>query len=112
MGAKPEVATTTSTEESKATETKTEDSKTVTKSEEIGEEKWELNGSKDKSKDERRGGRNDRNGRDDRNNDRNGRGVQRGRGRGRGGFHQNKKYVLRAPYLITVTDSPVQGPER
>lgn len=50
---------------------------------EAGEEKWQLNGKSE----ERRGGRNDRNGRDY--NDR--RGGQRGRGRGRGGFQNNNK---------------------
>jgi lupus La protein len=78
------------------------DGESKAKSEDAGEEKWELNG-KNKDRDERRGGRNDRNDRNDRFQDR--RGGGRGRGRGRGGFNNNRKYVAHVLNLTNITDS-------
>jgi lupus La protein len=79
------------------------DSESKVKSDDAGEEKWELNGKKD----ERRGERNDRGNRNDRPNDR--RGGQRGRGRGRGGFQNNRKYVAHALLAMLSTNSPAQA---
>jgi lupus La protein len=77
------------------------------KSNDAGEEKWELNGN---AKDERRGGRGERNDRNDRFNDR--RGGQRGRGRGRGGFQNNRKCVAHALLSMLSTDSREQAQRR
>jgi lupus La protein len=85
------------------------DSESKSKSDDAGEEKWELNGKKD----ERRGGRGERNDRGDRNdrpNDR--RGGQRGRGRGRGGFQNNRKCVAHALLAMLSTDSTEQAQRR
>ncbi|KAF2818461.1 hypothetical protein CC86DRAFT_450547 [Ophiobolus disseminans] len=118
--AKPEVAAPTSTEVSKTADKTADNSESkavsMVKSEDIGEEKWELNG-KSKDKDERRGerkDRNDRNGRDsrdNRDNDRRG-GGQRGRGRGRGGGGSGGYQVAKRRNTefedLPETDDPVE----
>lgn len=81
------------TESSDAKPTTSTDVAADAKTQDAGEEKWELNGKSD-DRDERRGGRNSykRNDRDDRRGG--GRGGGRGRGRGRGGYGFNKKCVF------------------
>lgn len=74
--------------DSKTEDTAAEGSAAKGKSDDAGEEKWELNG-KSKERDGRRNDRNDRNGRQDRFDSR--RDGGRGRGRGRGGFHHSKR---------------------
>ena len=81
----------------------------MVKSEDTGEEKWELNGkSKDNDDDKkvarRRNDRDDD--RDHRNNDR------RGRGRGRGGFQVTKKCASLALSAVLITDSHAKAQQR
>jgi lupus La protein len=97
---------TTSAADAKSVDKIAGDSESNAKSNDVGEEKWELNGN---AKDERRGGRdrNDRSDRNDRFNDR--RGGQRGRGRGRGGFQNNRKCVARALLSMLLADSREQA---
>lgn len=88
------IVNTDSPADTKGAENPAADNDAKAKTEDAGEEKWGLNGSKPNGKEDRRSGRNDR---DYDRRDRNGRGGNRGRGGGRGGNRggfKHNKFVL------------------